>query len=130
MKKKAAWKSNVAALRKFSEESLRQMDEDKERLLRLLKELDEAFEVLQKLNSMQSVSIVKYHSVSPLKDSPMDLLRMKKVVGESRPDLESLLRNQRKRIPTYRSVISRFEQMGTLLKNSLKRISEAEAMLG
>ena len=130
MKKADAWKARVADLKRYAEESLRQMEDDKEYLLKLLKDLDETIEMLQRNPSTSSIRIMKYSSLGPKvsRKAAGEFISQRVLRGE-RIDPQQVLANHRKKIPTYRSVINRFEQIGTLLRTSLKRISEAEALM-
>lgn len=67
MKKVEAWKAKVADLRRFSEKSLKQMEEDKEYLLRLLKDLDDSLEMLKRMPSNPNIKIrvLEYSSFEP-----------------------------------------------------------------
>ena len=130
MKKADAWKARVADLKRYAEESLRQMKDDKEYLLKLLKDLDETIEMLQRNPSTSSIRIMKYSSLGPkVSRKPAAEFISQRVLRGERIDPQQVLANHRKKIPTYRSVINRFEQIGTLLRTSLKRISEAEALM-
>ena len=130
MKKTDAWKAKVADLKKYAEESLHQMEDDKEYLLKLLKDLDETIELLQRNSPASTIRIVKLSSMGPtMSPKPAGKFRPQYVIRGKRIDPQQQLANHKKRIPTYRSVINRFEQIGTLLKTSLKRISEAEALM-
>lgn len=131
MKKAEAWKAKVADLRKFSEESLKQMEEDKVYLLKLLKDLEDTLEMLQRTPSNPNIKIMKMSTIRPTVDPT--------IAGESSAsrvyrgeavDLHKIMADQREKIPTYRSVINHFEHIGTLLRTSLKRISEAESFVG
>lgn len=130
MKKADAWKARVADLKRYAEESLHQMEDDKEYLLKLLKDLDETIEMLQRNPSTSSIRIMKYSSLGPkVSRKPAGEFISQRVLRGERIDPQQILANHRKKIPTYRSVINRFEQIGTLLRTSLKRISEAEALM-
>lgn len=135
MKKADTWKAKVAELKKFSEESLKQMEQDKEYLLKHLKDLEDILEMLQRTPSNPNIKIalMKYSSsepkafrtTGPNSSAPQGV----RVVREE-IDLHKILADQKERIPTYRSVISRFEHIGALLRTCLKRISEAETFVG
>jgi hypothetical protein len=135
MKKAEVWKAKVAELKNFSEESLKQMEQDKEYLLRLLKDLEDILEMLQRTPSNPNIKIalMKYSSSEPIAfrttGRNSSALQGVRVVREE-IDLHKILADQKEKIPTYRSVISRFEHIGALLKTSLKRISEAETFVG
>jgi hypothetical protein len=133
VKKAEAWKAKVADLRRFSEESLKRMEEDKVYLLRLLKDLEDTLEMLQRTPSNPNIKIrvLKYPSFEPktFRTTARDSSAPQGVRVEG-IDLHKILADQRKKIPTYRSVISHFEQIGSLLKTCLKRISEAETFIG
>ncbi len=134
MKKADTWKAKVAELKNFSEESLKQMEEDKVYLLRLLKDLEDTLEMLQRIPSNPNIKIAltKYSSSEPKafrttgrnSRAPHGVRVIREEI-----DLYKILADQKERIPTYRSVISHFEQIGTLLTTCLKRISEAETFV-
>lgn len=135
MKKGDAWKAKVAELKQFSEESLKQMEEDKTYLLKLLKDLEDTLEILQgsPSNPNMKIALMKYSSSEPKafrttgrnSGAPQGVRLVREEI-----DLHKILADQKERIPTYRSVISHFYHIGTLLRTSLKRISEAENFVG
>jgi hypothetical protein len=131
MKKADAWKAKVAELKTFSEESLTQMEQDKKYLLKLLKDLEDTLEILQRNPWNPKITIMKVSTtgstLDPLKAGESSVSQVYR--GEA-VDLQKIFADQREKIPTYRSVISHFEHIGTLLRTSLKRISEAETFVG
>ena len=131
MKKAETWKAKVAELRKYAEESLKQMEKDKEYLLRQLKDLEDTLEMLQRMPSNPNIKVMKMSTIRPTVDpTNAGESNASRVFRGEAVDLHKILADQKGKIPTYRSVISHFEQIGTLLTTCLKRISEAETFMG
>jgi hypothetical protein len=124
MKKVELWRTKVADLKKFVKGSLKQLKNDQDNLLRLLREYDAALARLQSstagMEVVQRIAIVRY---KPGRPETVWIRRTKP------DDFRKKLAEQRKRIPLYQGAIRRSEQNGILLRTSLKRLTEVELLL-
>lgn len=133
MKETEEWKAKVSDLKKFAEESLKHLEEDKESLFTLLQEFEDSMHMLQQLAANQTLTVMKMSSDQPNAPIASGGERMEskvvKVVRGEGIDLPGKLADQREKIPIYRSIVRHFEQNGTLLQTCLKRLTEAETFI-
>lgn len=130
MKAPEDWKSKVASLKRYAEDSLKQLEEDKEYLMKQLKDLEDSIETLNRLASLSSMGMMKYSDLEPGTSNQLARRTIKLKIVKGEPiDLPGKLIEQKAKIPTYRSMINRFAEIGMLLQTSLKRLSEAEALI-